>query len=164
MFKKLINYLLREQVPPIEGYFPSIEGMNKNQQRFYRTLKKNLDLDKALELENNIGYIFLYLYEILDSKEPKKTIYNLKKVQNLYKQYKQIDIYCQLWISDCYVLLNEIQNAIYISSRHLSKITKIDYDSLTVVWTMGLFLIIKRPFGSISLDIVAESASYSLSS
>ena len=32
---------------------------------------------------------------------------------------------------------NEIQNAIYISSRHLSKITKIDYDSLTVDWTMG---------------------------
>jgi len=112
MFKKLINYLLREQVPPIEGYFPSIEGMNKNQQRFYRTLKKNLDLDKALELENNIGYIFLYLYEILDSKEPKKTIYNLKKVQNLYKQYEKIDIACQFWISDCYVLLNQIQSAI----------------------------------------------------
>ena len=32
---------------------------------------------------------------------------------------------------------NEVQNAIYISSRHLSKITKIDYDSRQVVWTMG---------------------------
>ena len=41
---------------------------------------------------------------------------------------------------------NEAQNAIYISSRHLSKITKIDYSSKQVVWTMGfnqasLFLI-----------------------
>lgn len=32
---------------------------------------------------------------------------------------------------------NEAQNAIYISSRHLSKITKIDYDTKTVDWTMG---------------------------
>ena len=32
---------------------------------------------------------------------------------------------------------NEAQNAIYISSRHLSKITKIDYVSRQVMWTMG---------------------------
>ena len=32
---------------------------------------------------------------------------------------------------------NEAQNAIYISSRHLSKITKIDYDTKNVDWTMG---------------------------
>ena len=32
---------------------------------------------------------------------------------------------------------NEVQNAIYISSRHLSKITKIDYESRQVIWTMG---------------------------
>jgi len=32
---------------------------------------------------------------------------------------------------------NEAQNAIYISSRHLSKITKIDYISRDTLWTMG---------------------------
>ena len=32
---------------------------------------------------------------------------------------------------------NEAKNAIYISSRHLSKITKIDYETRQVMWTMG---------------------------
>nr|MBC8310669.1 aryl-sulfate sulfotransferase [Candidatus Neomarinimicrobiota bacterium] len=32
---------------------------------------------------------------------------------------------------------NAEQNAIYISSRHLSKITKIDYETRQVMWTMG---------------------------
>jgi len=32
---------------------------------------------------------------------------------------------------------NETQDAIYISSRHLSKITKIDYSSKEVLWSMG---------------------------
>ena len=32
---------------------------------------------------------------------------------------------------------NAAQNAIYISSRHLSKITKIDYETKAPVWTMG---------------------------
>ena len=32
---------------------------------------------------------------------------------------------------------NEVQNAIYISSRHLSKITKINYETREIVWTMG---------------------------
>lgn len=130
MFKKLINSLLKKKVPPIEGYFPSYEGMSKNQQRFYKSLKKNLNINKALELEGNIGYIFVYLYDILDSKQPQKTIYNLRRVQNLYKQYEKINLYCQYWISDCYVLLDEIQNAITNYPKQIGSRASCSSDSI----------------------------------
>jgi len=130
MIKKLINYLQKKQVPLLEGYFPSFEGMNKNQQRFYKVFKKNLDQDKALELENNIGYIFVYLYEILDVEQPYETINNLQKVQNLYKQYEKVDLYCKFWISDCYVLLEQIQNAIDFYPQKISGRSSAGSDNL----------------------------------
>jgi len=42
------------------------------------------------------------------------------------------------WIHFNALVYDEVENAIYVSSRHLSRITKIDYNSKQIVWNMGL--------------------------
>ena len=122
MFKKSTKRSSEKKVPILETKDltisisldgqKSFEGMNNNQKEFFNYFKLKIGENKALNLHNNLSYIFCYLYEILNPKNPKETISKLKNIQSLYGEIDKIDYYCNLWMSDCYVLLNNISKAI----------------------------------------------------
>ena len=53
------------QVPEFGGYFPSEKDMDAQQKAFYRKVEKSLDHGDFIDIDSNIGYVFVYLYKLL---------------------------------------------------------------------------------------------------
>ena len=50
--------------------------MNNNQKEFFNYFKLKIGENKALNLHDNLSYIFCYLYEILNPKNPHYDTFN----------------------------------------------------------------------------------------
>lgn len=98
--------------PPFQAYFSDYESMNEGQRQFYKKLRKEITDGRPIDIDDNISYIFCYLYEILSSKAPDLIISKLCDVKKLYPEYEKITSYCDSWISDSYVLKGDIAKAI----------------------------------------------------
>ena len=53
------------QVPKFNpGYFPSQADMNRRQLSFYKKIESSLDKGKYIDVDGNIGYVFVFLYKL----------------------------------------------------------------------------------------------------
>ena len=86
MFKKSTKRSSEKKVPILETKDltisisldgrKSFEGMNNNQKEFFNYFKLKIGENKALNLHDNLSYIFCYLYEILNPKNPHYDTFN----------------------------------------------------------------------------------------
>ncbi len=89
-------------------YFPSYTAMNKDQKRSYKYVVKNIKKGRYIDVGDNISYIFLYIYEIMENvktiKDIKLTIEKLKAIQKLYEKNDKINDYLNVWIGDLFFI------------------------------------------------------------
>ena len=109
------------------------------------------------ETYQNMGYFadgitpeIIYKTQILTEfhKETKEVIWSWNPVD--YFSIEHSDLYGGVWWNSWMdgfhdwthsnaFFYDKIENAIYISSRHLSRITKINYQTKEIIWNMGLY-------------------------
>ncbi len=90
-------------VPLLEGYFPSYSEMNSQQKAFYKKLAKSLNKDISIDIEGNIGYVYVYLYKLISKVDEYGYVglYDrLMKLSKLCKEEK-LKTSCQYWAYDC---------------------------------------------------------------
>lgn len=86
------------------GYFPDKSSMNPEQKKFYSQLKSNLKKGIYINIDGQIAYLFIYLYEILE-RYGKKNINalseNLLGLSEIYSHEPKVARYCEMWGLDC---------------------------------------------------------------
>lgn len=91
-------------IPKFSGYYPSEGEMDSKQRKFYRHVEESLSKGKYINIEGNIGYIFVYLYKLL-RKWKSKGFENLSEyliyISELYSHESKLSWYCQFWAHDC---------------------------------------------------------------
>lgn len=100
------------KIIPFNQYFPNVESMNQDQLHFYNNWKSNILKGKYIDLEGNISYAFVFIYEILSIKDPEERLKELLKFLTIYKGKDIIPNYCKNWISDTFVCIGNIQDAL----------------------------------------------------
>ena len=118
-------------VPPFNpGYFPSKGQMTRKEQRgFFKDLVSRLERGEYLDIESNISYVFVYLYEVIgrrlprtrrelpgvgngtrafvvevatDSPESFSALSDhLIRIGELYADQAKVADYCHFWAYDC---------------------------------------------------------------
>ena len=94
------------KVVPFKQYYPSREMLNGGQRRCYSQIRKRLDRNKFVDLQGNISYLFLYIYEQLDSvvnsglESVEGAIGKLLELKELYGHTEEICPYLDRWIGD----------------------------------------------------------------
>jgi len=102
------------QVPLWEAYFPNLADATKAQKNFYLYWKNELEKGKFINLEENISYIFVYLYDVLErfleSKDIKCLNEKFGKVIEGYCCYEKVVSYIYHWSGDAYLYLSDFDN------------------------------------------------------
>ncbi|MBM7558197.1 YqaE/Pmp3 family membrane protein [Halanaerobacter jeridensis] len=106
-----------EKIEPFNQYFPSIETMSRKQRKSYEFICAHLEEGKHIDVEGNISYLFIYMYEKLNLilKNTNKANEVINDYKNLYENYKHIDkvaSYLLNWIGDLYCFCGEFKNAL----------------------------------------------------
>lgn len=63
MFELLNRY---KKVPEFNQYYPTIESLNQDQQKYFKWFVKELRKDETPDVQGNISYVFLVLYITID--------------------------------------------------------------------------------------------------
>jgi hypothetical protein len=127
------------EVPYFNGYFPSYDKMSQEQLEFYAVWQQEMQKGNFLEIEGNLGYIFLYLYGIVETDNEhnyNEIIAQLEQIHKAYGEYPKINEYCNFWISDCYIALGQFQEALNYrkaSGRDYFDLVKHANDAYTLV-------------------------------
>src|SRR5271157_2295739 len=120
-------------VPEFDGYFPSVGDMDSEQLSFYKKLESRLNRGEYLDIEGNMGYVFVYLYKLL-SKWNKKGFENLSEylihISELYKSEEKLSFYCLYWAYDCLLGLKKYEaylektepQKIFVTATHSSNL------------------------------------------
>lgn len=103
------------QVPEWNTYYPSLSTANKQQKDFYYKLNSALEKDEKIEIEENISYIFVYLYitiqEFINSKKTEPLISKFERIFKFYGSNEKISFYVIEWLKDAYLFIRDFDNA-----------------------------------------------------
>lgn len=100
-----------ERIPPFKQYFPSPSDLSEEQSAFYETWLAAWKNGTAIPVDDQISYLFVYLYSVLDL-PPSQAIAELAAVRAAYHSEPTIVSSCSRWIADCHVILEEYANAL----------------------------------------------------
>jgi len=99
-------------VPSFTGYCPSKDRMDVNQLAFYKKVSSVLSKGKYIDVQGNIGYVFLYLYDLLSNWQ-KDGFENLSdyfnNISELYKKEQKLSDYCRYWANNCLLGLKKYE-------------------------------------------------------
>jgi len=102
-------------IVPFKEYYPTFERMDPSQKMFFRYWKQEWENGNAVDVEGNISYLFVYLYEITRWHEDKKydlMIEEFSKMFEAYKKYYQVANLIFDWMFDTCVLKGDYKGAI----------------------------------------------------
>src|SRR5512133_3212225 len=102
-------------VPIYNEYFPSEESMDSKQRAYYHIVKMKLQKGEYVEVEGNIAYVFVYIYELLSMWE-KTGFENLRDyliyLSEIYSASPKLSDYCLIWAYDCLLGLKKYEEYI----------------------------------------------------
>lgn len=109
------------KVPVLNAWYPdlSIKALDTSQYKFYKQWVKNWKQGKLIDIESQVGYIFLYIQSTLLKQISEDTIQELSRLNECYGADKPSDLrslryYCTAWASDCYVYLGQYKKAMIV--------------------------------------------------
>ncbi len=112
------------QAPDFRGYYPSEEDMDSQQRAFYKEVENSLDKGIFIDVDGSIGYVFVYLYKLLN-KWNTRGFENLSEfllyLSELYQHEKKLFDYCLFWAYDCLLGLNKYEE--YLEKTEPKEIT-----------------------------------------
>ena len=106
------NDVANSPVPILEGFFPSVKQLDTKQVCFYRAVRSAFESGQSIDIDGNIGYVFLLAYRSLGKKNKCETIEQLKLIRGLYSKYDKLALSMDQWISDCQVVLGDFESAL----------------------------------------------------
>ena len=95
-----------------DGYFFDDEDLSFLQRRFLDKLNKSLRAGHAIDVGEEYGYLYLFVYECIEKDNLLTAIELMKTVVENYSHFNDLTLNCRYWISDCYVLLGDISSAL----------------------------------------------------
>jgi len=114
----------QKDIPFFMAYYPSEADMNKKQHLFYRYLEQELKKGYHVEINGNISYIFVYIYQLVAQYK----IYGYKRLSEhliylseLFSYEKQIKEACLYLAYDCLLGLQNYEE--YLNKTEPDKLT-----------------------------------------
>ncbi len=105
-------------IVPFHKLYPSLFDLDKKQYNSYKYIKSNINRNIYIDIKDNISYLYLYIYEIINNINNKKditiAIVKLKQFQTLYPL-----INTNSWIGDLYYLSNNLEQALKYYEKNL---------------------------------------------
>ena len=100
------------QVPKFNMYFPSQDDMDHHQLSFYKVVESNLNKGNYIDVDGNISYVFVFIYELL-SRWNEDGLDNLSEfliyLSEIYKHEEKLSDYCLYWAFDCLLGLEKYE-------------------------------------------------------
>lgn len=136
-------------------YFPSEQILNDEQKKFYKEVELSLKNLKYIDIGGNIGYVFIYLYKLIDCWNKagyEKVFEDLVYISEMYKKEEALSSYALAWAHDCLLGLEEYetylnfteQNRVYGTATHrcnlrlnVARHIKQDADPIDIVLMVG---------------------------
>ncbi len=120
--------ICKMQVPEWNTYFPSLSFASNKQNQFYSKLISALKKDRKVEIEGNLSYIFVYLYnvieEFIESENIEPLVEKFERIYLFYGSNEKISQYISLWLKDAYLYNNDFNNA--WKYTRISKVIKVE--------------------------------------
>jgi len=103
------------QVPEWNTYYPELSSANKSQRTFFKEFENSINRTEFIEIENNLSYIFVYLYKVvrvfIKDKNINSLIQKFEIINNFYGKSEKISTYINAWLKDAYLYNNDYENA-----------------------------------------------------
>lgn len=100
------------QIPLLQMYQPTLQELDQRQLNFYKKWKEEYLKGNALDVNQSISYVFLYIYELIrefiKDIDIKKLFQEFNKIYKYYGDYKCIDKYISLWKCEASVILGDL--------------------------------------------------------
>lgn len=105
-------------VPEWDGYYPSLDSATLEQKEFYKKWLFELKRGNYLDIEGNLSYIFVFLYDVIDNfikdKEIEKLVNSFEMINIGYSKYEKLGRYLTGWKSDAFLYLDDKEKALDI--------------------------------------------------
>ena len=93
-------------------YYPSQDDMDQHQLSFYKVVESNLNKGNYIDVDGNISYIFVFVYELL-SRWDEDGFEHLSEfliyLSEIYKHEEKLSDYCLYWAYDCLLGLEKYE-------------------------------------------------------
>lgn len=102
-------------IPNWNQYYPDLDSANEFQKKYYKIFQSGMVRGEFIEIDGNLSYIFLYLYETVNNFIKDKRILLLVKkfelINNFYGELGNVEIYINEWLKDAYIYIQDYENA-----------------------------------------------------
>jgi len=110
-----LNLEKGHQVVKWNTYFPSLESASSEQRDFFNYWLSEFKDNRVLDIDGNLSYIFVYLYDVIrqfmETKNLSYLLDNFEKIRLGYGNYDKISQYIVFWISEAYLYLGNYDKA-----------------------------------------------------
>jgi hypothetical protein len=110
--KNTVKRRLNMRVPPFNTYYPTVDIMDRGQERFYKHLRRAVEKGDFVDIAGQTSYVFCYAYEVIDSQKPRKSLSSLKQLARMYEGDPKLPEYLNRWAADCAILLGDLHQAL----------------------------------------------------
>ncbi len=105
-----------EKIPKWNDYYPDLASATREQKKFYNFWLEEFKNGKFIDIENNLSYVFVYLYSVLkqfiNDKNIKQLLKCFQDIRRAYgENYVKILDYLTYWTSDAYLYLKNYDKA-----------------------------------------------------
>ncbi len=106
------------EIIPFNQLYPSWEVLDNKQKQCFNSINKYLDRNEFIDLQGNISYLFLYIYNQLDNilkyglKITDDIINKFLMLKELYGHIDKIYSYLDFWIGDLFCLKGDFINSL----------------------------------------------------
>lgn len=114
------------QIPEFSGYFLSEEHMDAQQKAFYKKVEKHLNSGDFIDIDGNVGYVYVYLYKLInkwDSKGFESLSKFLIYTSEMYKHEEKLSNACLFWAYDCLLGLEKYDDYLEITEPKILTVT-----------------------------------------
>lgn len=113
---KIKNKSKERHVPEWDGYYPSLDSATPEQKEFYAKWLFELNRGNYLDIEGNLSYIFVFLYDIINNfiknKDIASLINSFEIISVGYNKYEKLGRYLTGWKSDAFLYLDDKDKAL----------------------------------------------------
>ncbi len=131
-----------KKVPEFNQYYPTLETANTDQREYYKWFIKQLKKGNVPDVEGNLSYIFIFLYDTINRFIKDHNYQNLSTnfelIDPYLQEYEKLNNYVHLWRSDAALLVDNWEEV--WEHRRKSKLdTTILYHCISNVSSLNIF-------------------------
>lgn len=126
----MVQEILNDGIPKLNEYRPQLNNLDENQKKFYFKWEDNYLNNNYLDVKDNISYVFIYVYKVIEEFKENGLISKLKhefnKIREGYGKYDLIVKYLNQWEVDAYIYLNKFDRAWKLINKYKNHLNMLD--------------------------------------